>query len=75
MRYRVNAGVRYPISGLEAIRAAGGLRGLSDEARAGVRFAQRAPGDIVADVPLESVAWLVEQGILTPMAHEEPTDG
>jgi hypothetical protein len=75
MRYRVNTGLRYPIAGIDAIRAAGGLRNMDQTARAAVRFVDRKPGDIVSDVPRESVAWLVEQGALTPVKDQEPTHG
>lgn len=76
MRYRVNIGLRYPVGpGLDAVRRAGGLKGLTDDQRAALTFAEPAVGTVVDDVPVESAAWLVEQGVLTPLADEEATDG
>lgn len=35
------------------------------------RGIRREPGDVVDDLPAESIDWLVDQGMIEPMAIEE----
>lgn len=65
MRYRVLIGVVYPTGeSLALVRARGGLSQMTQDERTGLVLTRPNVGDVVSDVPAESVAWLLEQGVI-----------
>ncbi|HXH05855.1 MAG TPA: hypothetical protein VNI83_04620 [Vicinamibacterales bacterium] len=70
MRYRVcREGLSYPIgASLARVRMAGGRSRLAPAEAATLELRRPAVGDIVDDVPEESIGWLVAEGYLEPVA-------
>lgn len=65
MAYRVMRRLRYPArADQDRVRLAGGLHRLTADERLTLMLVERRPGDIVEDVPRESIAWLLAQGCL-----------
>ena len=65
--YRVLTGLNYPIEAAYARQLARGeavARDPSKERRA-------EPGDVVTDLPAQSIAWLLEQGHIEPLTDLE----
>jgi hypothetical protein len=53
---------------LRLVREAGGLRHVAPADRARLRFRTCAAGDVVTDVPAESIETLIAQGVIVEVA-------
>ncbi len=66
--YRVLRGnPRWPtVASLALIRKRGGIRALSQEEQDGLDLHISKDGEIVDDIPKESIPWMLEQGLIEP---------
>lgn len=72
-RLRAIRGLVYPADpeSLHLVRAAGGVSQLSADARARVRLKDVAAGDWCDDLPDESQAWCLAQGLVRRVPVDE----